>query len=129
MGTILGDAIVLEQAATLPTSQPGDVLPVGLYWKAEQTVLDNFHVFVHLIDADGNRIAQSDGQPALWTRPTSSWTPGELVEDRHALSLPTELPQGNYTLVAGLYLPESGERLLTEGGDGFVVLGDVQIGK
>jgi hypothetical protein len=129
MGTTLGDAITLEQVATLPTSQPGDVLPVGLHWKAEQAILDNFHVFVHLLDADGNRVAQSDGQPALWTRPTSSWAPGELVEDRHALSLPTELPQGNYTLVAGLYLPESGERLPAEGGDGFVVLGDVQIRK
>jgi hypothetical protein len=129
MGTTLGDAITLEQVATLPTSQPGDMLPVGLHWKAEHAIPDNFHVFVHLLDANGNRVAQSDGQPALWTRPTSSWAPGELVEDRHALLLPTELPQDNYTLVAGLYLPESGERLPAKGGDGFVVLGDVQIRK
>ncbi len=124
-----GDAIVLEHAVIAPTSQPGGVLPVALHWKAKQPMWEDYHVFVHLLDLEGNRIAQSDNQPALWTRPTSSWTPGELVEDRHALALPENLPAGDYTLVAGLYLPASGERLLTASGEPLVSLGTIRVQK
>jgi hypothetical protein len=113
--------------STLNTARPGDVLPVLLHWQARQPVSANYHVFVHLLDDQDNRIAQSDGQPALWTRPTSSWRPGELIEDRHGLSLPSDMPPGDYTLIAGLYLPEGGERLETGDRKPYVRLGDVQI--
>jgi hypothetical protein len=129
LGTTFGDAIVLEHAAITPTSQSGGVLPVALHWKAKQLVREDYHVFVHLLDLEGSRIAQSDNQPALWTRPTSSWTPGELVEDRHALALPADLPAGDYTLVAGLYLPASGERLPTASGEPLVFLGTIRVQK
>jgi hypothetical protein len=90
-------------------------------------VPEDYHVFVHLLDAEGVRVAQSDNQPALWTRPTSSWVPGEPIEDRHALALPADLPPDVYTLIAGVYLPETDERLLTEGDEEFVILGNVQV--
>jgi hypothetical protein len=122
-----GDDIVLEGVATLPVTHPGEVLPVALTWETKQRVPADYHVFVHLLDARGNRVAQSDGQPALWTRPTTSWAPGEHIEDRHALSLPADLPPGDYTLVAGLYLPESGERLLTNAGEMFAPLSNIHI--
>jgi hypothetical protein len=37
------------------------------------------------------------------------------------------LAPGDYVLIAGLYLPESGERLTTEGGESYVTLGTVRI--
>ena len=120
------DAILLRRAGTLATVQPGSVLPITLQWETRQPVTEDYHVFVHLLDAEGNLAAQSDSQPALWARPTSSWTPGEPIEDRHALLLPADLPPGDYTLIAGLYLPESGERLQTSSGETSVVLGSVQ---
>lgn len=124
-----GDAIILEGAQTPLKIQAGDVLPVALHWQVKQAVKADYYVFVHLLDADGNRVAQSDGQPALWTRPTSSWLPGDHILDHHALRLPTTLRPGNYTLIAGLYLPENGERLLSESGEAFVYLGSVQSGE
>jgi hypothetical protein len=127
VGISFGDAIILERAAAAATAQPGGVLPVVLHWAAKQTVSEDYHVFVHLLDAEEVRVAQSDNQPALWTRPTSSWVPGEPVEDRHALAVPVDLPPGVYTLIAGVYLPETGERLLTEGDEEFVILGNAQI--
>jgi mannosyltransferase len=102
-------------------------LPVDLRWQASQPVTDNYHVFVHLLDGQEQRIAQSDGQPALWTRPTSSWQPGEVIEDRHGLSLPASLPAGDYQLIVGLYLPESGQRLATGDGKSFASLGLVRV--
>lgn len=129
LGVTLGDIIVLDRAGTLPTAHPGGVVPVILYWRAEQRVSSDFHVFVHLLDAAGDRVAHSDGQPALWMRPTTTWAPTETIEDRHGLSLPTNLPPGEYTVIAGLYLPETGERLLTELGDSSVEIRAVQIAR
>jgi len=118
IGVTFGEVIALERVETLTAVRPGDVLPLVLHWRAVGAVSDDYRVFVHLLDADGNRVAQSDGVPALWTRPTSGWSPGESIEDRRGLSLPADLPSGNYTLVAGLYRPLDGVRLLTgEGAD------------
>jgi hypothetical protein len=122
-----GDVIALERVDTLPTARPGTVLPVALHWRATHLVPADYHVFVHLITADGNTVAQSDGQPALWTRPTSTWLPGERIEDHHALSLPVDLPSGDYTLITGLYLPDNGERLLSSKEETFAILNTVQI--
>ncbi len=127
VGVTFGDVITLERVGTLPAAHPGSVLPVALDWQVRQPVLADYYVFVHLLDTEGNRVAQSDGQPALWTRPTSTWSPGERVEDRHALSLPVDLPSGNYTLITGLYLPDNGERLLSSEDKTFVILNTVQI--
>ncbi len=122
-----GDVIALERVGTLPTARSGSVLPVALYWRATHPVAADYHVFVHLITADGSIVAQSDGQPALRTRPTSTWSPGERIEDRHALSLPVDLASGDYALITGLYLPDNGERLLSSKEETFAILNTVQI--
>jgi hypothetical protein len=127
VGVTFGDVIALERVDTLPAARPGSILPVALHWRATQPVPTDYHVFVHLITADGNIVAQSDGQPALWTRPTSTWSPGERIEDRHALSLPVDLPPGDYPLITGLYLPDNGERLLSSKQETFVILNTVQV--
>jgi hypothetical protein len=129
LGVAFDDIVLLERVATAPTAQSGGVLPVALHWKAKQPMPEDYHVFVHLLDVEGNRVTQSDNQPALWTRPTSSWTPGEPIEDRHALTVPADAPPGDYTLVAGLYLPANSERLLTESGQPFVSLGTIRVQK
>lgn len=95
----------------------GGAVPVELRWQAVRPIAEDYHVFVHLLNAEGERIAQSDGQPALWQRPTSTWQPVELITDRHGLWLPTPEP-GPHTLLIGLYAPHTGERLtLPDGSD------------
>ncbi len=103
------------------------MLPLVLHWRAVGPVPDDYRVFVHLLDAYGDRVAQSDGVPALWTRPTSGWSPGERIEDRHGLSLPADLPLGDYTLIVGLYRPLDGVRLLTDEGADHVSLATVRV--
>ena len=56
-------------------------------------------------------IAQHDGQPAAFFAPTSAWQPGEVIDDRHSLSLPPDLPPGPYYLHVGVYELESGDVL------------------
>jgi hypothetical protein len=128
LGETIGGGITLEGADTLAAAHAGDVLPLALHWRASQPLPADYHVFVHLLDAEGNRMAQSDGQPALWTRPTSSWTPGERIQDRHALTLPVNLHPGDYLLITGLYLPQNGTRLVTVGGESSVTITQLRIG-
>ncbi len=91
----------------------GRPFSVTLVWRGEQAIAQSYHVFVHLRDANGQLIAQSDGQPAGWARPTTGWLPGEYIIDQHQIPLPDPLPPGPYQLLVGLYLP-GGSRL----GDG-----------
>jgi hypothetical protein len=129
VGITLGDTILLERAATQPTVQPGSPLPVALAWRTTRPIAANYHVFVHLLNAAGERVAQSDGQPAVWTRPTPGWRVGETVEDRHGLSLPADLPPGSYSLVVGLYTPSDGARLHAPDGADAIALTTVEVRK
>jgi hypothetical protein len=128
IGEMIGGSITLERVDTLTAAHAGEVLPLVLHWRANQPLPDDYHVFVHVLDAEGNRIAQSDGQPAFWTRPTSSWAPGERIQDRHTLTLPVNLSPGDYLLIAGLYLPQNGKRLLNASGESSVTITHLRIG-
>lgn len=83
----------------------------------------DYTVFVHLLDATGNRVTQGDGVPGyLGVLPTTLWQPGEPVLDEHAVTLPGDLPAGRYSLLIGWYDPQTGLRLpSSRGGDSLLV--------
>lgn len=108
-------------------SQPGGDLRVKLIWRAERPTGQNYKVFVHLLDATGQAVAQRDGEPVAWQRPTSTWQPGEEIVDRYGLALPSELPSGSYTLMIGLYEPATGARLILNSGQDAFTLGAVEL--
>ncbi len=116
-GILMGYSIELA-GTDLPVQrlEPGDVVPLALFWQARQPVQQNAKVFVHLLDADGKLVAQHDSEPVNGLRPTSTWRPGESIVDRHGVLLPDDLPPGQYQLVAGLYDPITGNRLLVTAG-------------
>ena len=68
-------------------------------------------------------VAQADGQPVWFgPRPFSAWAPGQAGADRRNLEAPAALKAGVYTLLIGLYSPQTGQRLpLAAGGDEVVV--------
>jgi hypothetical protein len=86
-------------------------LQLTFYWQAERSLDQNWTVFVHLLDEGGTLRSQHDGQPRAGHYPTSVWDPGEVVDDPHRLMLPTDLADGKYQVIVGLYSVESGERL------------------
>lgn len=102
----VGGSIVL-QGAEIGDPTPG-VLPVTLYWYATDAPLYPYTAFVQLLGEDGSFITGSDVQA---TPPTQHWAPGEQYETMHMLSLPADLPAGEYRLVGGLYDALTHERL------------------
>ncbi|MBK8026251.1 MAG: glycosyltransferase family 39 protein [Chloroflexi bacterium] len=77
---------------------------------------DDYSIFLHLRDADGDLIANWDGPTARTDRgyySTLLWEPGEFITDERSLSLPDGVaPLGEgYRLVIGFYEAETNERL------------------
>ncbi len=83
------------------TKQESNQLIVTLYWKAEANIEQNYTAFIHLLNNDGELVAQLDRQPGGY--PTSDWRVGEKVVDRYQVTLPNELPQGEYQIQTGFY--------------------------
>ncbi|MGD2039345.1 MAG: glycosyltransferase family 39 protein [Anaerolineae bacterium] len=90
---------------------PDSTLDVTLYWHTLETPDRNYHVFVHLLDQDGDILAQHDGPPGRGTLPTLGWLPGEYLTDPHQIQIPADLPDGDYQLGVGLYEPTTAVRL------------------
>jgi hypothetical protein len=97
-------------------AQQEGMLAVTLHWRCVEPPHADYTVFVHLLDAAGEIVAQRDGQPQGGTYPTSVWDVDEVVGDEHRLALPPDLPPGNYRLRVGLYTLETGARLGVVGG-------------
>jgi hypothetical protein len=104
----------------------GDTLQVGLHWQADQTPAANYTVFVQLLDAASQVMAQHDRWPGDGQFPTGVLNPGEVVVDN--LALPLDVPPGQYRLIAGLYRNdvEGLPRLTGPGGDS-VTLAEVDV--
>jgi hypothetical protein len=75
-------------------------------------------VFIHLMNNQGELVAQRDALPLGGTVLTSQWSPDEVLTDPYTLALPPDLPQGDYQLEVGMYRPETGERLSAVNGEG-----------
>jgi hypothetical protein len=88
---------------------------------------ENYTVFTHLVDESGMVRAQQDGMPVNGAYSTALWLPGEFVTDTHTLTLPSDLPPGDYGLEVGLYRAETGARLTVTGGGDRVTLGKVNV--
>jgi hypothetical protein len=128
----LGESIRLDSYAINTTSaQAGETLAVALTWETDKADLSDYTVFFHLISPDGELAAQRDAEPVGGFRPTSTWSAGELINDRHGLLLPSDIEPGEYALWAGLYDTATGERLpvrLANGStDDHVRLGTVEV--
>ena len=84
---------------------------VTLYWQAQKAMEEDYTTFVHIVDGDGNLVAQSDSQPTNGIYPTSIWDEGEIVADRKELTLPADAPLEDLYMVTGVYLLETLQRL------------------
>jgi len=87
--------------------EPGETIHLSLYWLGLKQMVQDYQVFVHLVDDHTQeKIVQDDSAPGLGFSPTSRWEPGELIVDEHFLTLDKAVPSGVFQLVVGMYQPE-----------------------
>lgn len=90
---------------------PGDVVPLKLYWQMTTPTDSDAKVFLHLYDSEEQLRAQLDSRAYFGTRPPYTWALDEIVHDPRRLTLPGDLPPGQYSIRVGLYKPDGGDRL------------------
>ncbi len=101
---------------------PGDLVQLGLYWKARvHPGQDNF-ISVQLRDLEHHIVFEQSSRPALGSYPTTQWTAGEGLLDWHDFTVPSSINLGTYKLFVVLKNAEDGTDL------GQVQLSDITIG-
>jgi hypothetical protein len=120
-----GEDIVLAGYDQSPEqARPGDSVTIRFYWQASGLPHDNYSLFIHLTPLDDDSVrAQVDGSPAVPERPTLTWEdPNEtLISPAYTLTIPADLPAGEYRVLVGLYNYTTGERLTVRDAEGNTV--------
>lgn len=81
--------------------QPGaDNVQVTLHWQVQAAIAADYTTTVQLFDANGEKVAQNDAPAGGVYYPTSLWKPGEVLVERHQLTIANKTP---ITILIGMY--------------------------
>jgi hypothetical protein len=125
--------IMLLDYEVVPPTTITPTLTLTMTWQTTAPLVDDYTVFVHAL-AGGDRVAQQDTRPCDGDCPTDTWQPGQIILDRHQLTLPQHQSSGDQSagagskpdrLAVGLYLLETGERASAVGREDGTVYLDV----
>ena len=72
------------------------------------TFAENYLVFVHFLDKDGELMWTDDHEPPV---PTSQWKPGQTIEYARTIFVPKFPYVGETRVDIGIYSPKTGDRL------------------
>jgi hypothetical protein len=92
------------------TSYEADKLRLDLLWQVAMPPHQAVSIFVHLLDAQGQLMAQADGYPWAGTYPMSQWQANSIIQDIRYIS--TDI-QKSASIHIGLYNSQTGQRYLT----------------
>jgi hypothetical protein len=109
-------------------ARPGATVDLITYWEFVEigaNVAEEQHsIFNHLVDRRGKKWAQRDGL-GLAER---HWKDGYVLMQWFSLSLPSDMPSGEYQLVTGLYRLRDGARSLVLDEEGQPVGDAIELG-
>jgi len=91
---------------------PGQVVILTTYWRVKQPMDRLTSIMAHLVaprEAD-RVIANGDGLGL----PIEFWQPGDVIVQRHELSVPRDTPPGPYRVQTGVYTPEDLQRFTVQ---------------
>lgn len=113
---VLGENVILLTYQRDGPLRHGATVRFTLYWQGLRPMETDYTVFVHVLDQEGAIWAQRDSVPVAGERPTSTWQPGEVIEDEYEMIIGLEGPREGYTVEVGLYDPSTGMRLMLPDG-------------
>lgn len=111
----LGPNIIKLNSYALPSQiQAGQTLPLLLSWQriSAASLPADTKLFVHLLNTQGQTVAQRDNLLGENLYPASDWTKNQLVVTDGDLTLPPQLSAGSYQVEIGIYLSSNGQRFL-----------------
>jgi hypothetical protein len=108
----LGEHIYMKEVRLSKTEiEPGDTVTLALLWETAERIDQDYTVFVHLLSAEGELVAQQDNVPLFGIRPTYTWRVAEELEDPYHFQTGSDLEPGLYTLSVGMYDSDTFQRL------------------
>jgi hypothetical protein len=116
LGVQFGDDVTLLGYTLQPEPvQPGGLLRITLFWRADAPIDERYVIFTHLLDATGQMVGQRDSEPGRGQRSTVNWTPGETVVDALLMPIDPAAEPGRYRLMVGIYTRVDEQRLPASG--------------
>jgi hypothetical protein len=107
----MSDLVQLLKATSDQSIERGADFHTTLLWKFNAATQEDWTESVYLLDANQQVLAQDDNQPCGNSYPTFIWRPGEVMIEDHKLSIPADVPSGEYTLAVSFYRLHDGTRL------------------
>jgi len=112
--TVWGGRIALRRFEHSSLSvRAGDAIRLRFWWQRVAPISERYLVGITLTDQQGHTWARRASEPCGAFCLTTDWGPG-LVEDRHALMIPTDTPPGRYDLRLTWYTVATGTPLRAE---------------
>jgi 4-amino-4-deoxy-L-arabinose transferase-like glycosyltransferase len=131
-----GEAELVGYDVSSLVMHPGSKVTITLYWRAMHPLTTDYRVFAQILEPNTTRVfGGDDAMPAAWTRPTTTWKPGEIIKDEHTFAIFNDAAPGTWQIVAGMYQLTADNnfqrlRIITPDGgeaDDFVSLSRVKI--
>ncbi len=92
----MGDMRLLGYVPPRQSLKPGELLDIGLYWRALKQPSNDYFVTIQLRDATGRVAFEQFSRPAHDTYPTTRWDEGEVLLDWHEVEIPGEIMPSMY---------------------------------
>lgn len=89
-------------------NRQSEAITLQAYWQTQKPLLENLHLFVHVVDEQGRIVWQEDGVPVSWQRPVTGWTQDEIIETTYVI--PENLFQ-QHQIKLGWYNPITTQRI------------------
>jgi len=105
--------------------RPGDGVPLATYWQALTDVEEDYRLWIRLIGADGQLLAEETVSPASAGYPTSRWRAGDVLQGQHRLIVPADALPGTASVVLSVVDP--GGRPLTAHRLRWLPIGDTDV--
>lgn len=100
-----GEDLLLLRASC-QRSESGQVV-LSTHWQALSSIQGTPTIFAHVLGADGERMAQMDGEPLQGLYPLSLWQPGDVVWDLRSSEASSS---GPVSVALGIWDPVRGTR-------------------
>jgi hypothetical protein len=84
---------------------------IDFIWQALHETTNNYTLFVHVLDDEGEIVTQTDAEPRGGAYPTSAWVRGEIVADTITIPLTDAQSELDWHVAIGLYNPQDFTRL------------------